>query len=79
MQKSIVRSINENSEFSPKVAPEEKNYFRSLQTAVVTSALQNFVSKEEKPKGGAPAAKPVRYQTSFKLQMVHMLEQVARN
>jgi len=45
----------------------------------VTSALQNFVSKEEKPKGGAPAAKPVRYQPPFKLQMVHMLEQVARN
>ena len=59
--------------------PRRKKLFRSLQTAVVTSALQNFVSKEEKPKSGAPAAKPVRYQPSFKLQMVHMLKWVARN
>ena len=65
--------------FLQKWPRKKKKLFRSLQTAVVTSALQNFVSKEEKPKGGAPAAKPVRYQPPFKLQMVHMLEQVARN
>ena len=67
MQKFIVPSINENSEISQKVTPMKQTLFRSLQTAVVTSALQNFVSKEEKPKGGAPAAKPVRYQPSFNL------------
>ena len=76
----VYRAINKRKQWDfSKCNPDEKTLFRSLQTAVVTSALQNFVSKEEKPKGGAPAAKPVRYQPSFKLQMVHMLKQVVRN
>ena len=64
----VYRAINKRKQWDfSKSNPEEKTLFRSLQTAVVTSALQNFVSKEEKPKGGAPAAKPVRYQPSFNL------------